>query len=269
MWKSLVLFEIRYWLRSWLLWIFLLLTAAMALWCTSSNSISVGIANCDWNAGYVIEEYYSIFALFTLLMATVFVNSSATRDFACHTDQIVFATPIRKRDYLAGRFLGATLVSAIPMLGVSFGILLAPLAPWSDGAYQRIRWSAHALGILLFALPNALFIAAILFAVAVLARSAGASFISGICILTGYSISRSYLSDLKSERVGALLDPFGSATFRVMTQYWTTADKNRLLLGFHGLMLWNRLLWIGAGLAIFAFAYRMFRFAPRMGHPEV
>jgi uncharacterized membrane protein YidH (DUF202 family) len=61
----------------------------------------------------------------------------------------------------------------------------------------------------------------------------------------------------------ALVDPFGARAFAVVTKYWTVADKNTLSISFGGLLLWNRLLWIGVGCAAFAFAYSRFSFAER------
>src|ERR1017187_2245515 len=40
-----------------------------------------------------------------------------------------------------------------------------------------------------------------------------------------------------------------------------------MVLGFQGLMLWNRLLWVGIGLLILAWAYHRFRFSPRERPP--
>jgi len=264
MWLRIYRFEVGYWLRSWLVWIFLAVMFGLSLWCCSSSEIRIGRGNCDWNAGFVIEEYCAIFSIFILLMATVFVNSAANRDFACRTDQILFSTPIRKFDYLTGRFLGSATIAFIPTLGVSLGILAAKYAPWArSGDFQGVNWHAHGAGILLFAIPNVFFIAAILFAVGMVTRSNAMSFVSGVCVLTGYVISRSYLEDLKDERIGAILDPFGVATFRFLTRYWTSVDKNRMVLGLQGLMLWNRLLWVGIGLLILGWAYHRFRFSPR------
>ena len=89
--------------------------------------------------------------VFALLMTAVFVNFAALRDFSYNTHQMMFSTPIRRRDFLFGRFLGATVVSAIPMLGVSFAILLAKYMPWADGErWEAVNWTAHLKGILLF-----------------------------------------------------------------------------------------------------------------------
>src|SRR5262249_41642857 len=57
--------------------------------------------------------------------------------------------------------------------------------------------------------------------------------------------------------------PFGARAFALITKYWTVADKNTLSAGFSGLLLWNRLLWIGVGCAAFALAYSRFSFAER------
>src|SRR5260370_12152533 len=96
---------------------------------------------------------------------------------------------MRKSDFLLGRFFGATLVSMIPMLGVSIGILLAKYMPWIEpDRWGPVAWKAHLEGILVFALPNAFIIAAILFAVAVLARNEIASFVASFIMLPGYLI---------------------------------------------------------------------------------
>jgi len=259
-------FEIRYWLRSWMLWIFTLIVAAMIFGAASSDHIQVGgaLSNTYRNAPYVIENYYAIIGLLTLLMVTAFVNSAAARDFSHNTYQIIFTTPLNRRDFLLGRFFGATLVSVIPMLGVSIGILLAKYMPWVEPErWERIIWSAHLKGILVFAVPNAFFMAAILFTIAVLARNEIVSFIGALLLLTGYGVSAALLSDIEREHIAALLDPFAIRTFALATKYWTVAEKNSISMGLSGLMLWNRLLWIAVGVLFLIFAYYRFSFAER------
>jgi ABC-2 type transport system permease protein len=87
-------FELRFWLRSWMLWIFLLIMALALFGADSTDQIVVGsvIGNTWRNAPWVIESYYAFCGLITLLMTTAFVNSAASRDFACNTSQIIFAT---------------------------------------------------------------------------------------------------------------------------------------------------------------------------------
>ena len=209
-------FEISYWLRSKMLWVFFGVIALMVFAAVSTNNVQLFIVltNTHHNAPFVISGYYGYLSLFVLLMAAAFVNSAALRDFRFNTNQIVFSTPMRRRDYLLGRFIGATLVSAIPMLGVSAGILLAKYMPWVDPVqWGPVSWTAHLHAILVFALPNALIIAAILYAVAVLARNEVMPFIAALVLLIGYIAAGVLLQDLRHEQFVIFADPFGIRTF--------------------------------------------------------
>jgi ABC-2 type transport system permease protein len=259
-------FEIRYWLKSWMLWIFLLIIGVLVFGAASTDDITLGdsLSNTFRNSPYNIQTFYSFIGLFTMIMAAAFINSAAARDFSFNTYQIVFSTPLKKSDFLLGRFLGATIVSMIPMLGVSIGFLLAKYMPWVEPErWGPVVWKAHVNGVLVFALPNAFIIAAILFAVAVLARNEIVSFIASLILLAGYGISDYLLQNVERQKLGAILDPFGIRTFAYVSRYWTVAEKNTLAAGYSGYLLWNRLLWIAVGVAFFAFAYFRFSFAER------
>jgi len=259
-------FEIRYWLRSWMLWIFLLVVGLVIGGVVSSDQIDAGfsLSNIYRNAPYAITFLYAAMGVFSVLITIAFVNFAALRDFSYNTYQMTFSTPVRRRDLLLGRFVGATLISVIPMLGVSLGILLAKHMPWVDAErWQAVSWTAHLKGILLFALPDTFLTAAILFAVAVVWRKEIASFVAVILLLTMRAVTLALLQDSQRRSLVSLLDPFGVNTFGVVTKYWTVADKNTLSASLSGLLLWNRLLWIGVGFVVFAFAYFRFSFAER------
>jgi len=260
-------FEIRYWLRSWMLWIFFFVVALLFFGASSSDQITVGgaLENTFRNAPFVIENDYSFVFLLTLLMTVAFVNSAASRDFAANTYQMVFATPLRKSAYLSGRFLGSAIIAVIPALGTSLGILVAKWMPWIDPErWGPVHWQAHLYGILVFAIPNTFFIAAIIFAIAILTRSTVTSFIGGLFLLTAYGVGQALTSDLQHETAAALLDPFALRTFGLATKYWTVAEKNTSVIGYGDhLLLLNRLIWISVGVLVFAFAYSRFRFEER------
>lgn len=259
-------FEVRYWLRSTMLWVFTAIVTLLILLALSTDQVTVGgaIGNTFRNAPFVIQQFYSIMWFITLLMTVAFVNSAASREFSANMHQILFTKPIRRMDFLLGRFFGAVVVSTIPMLGISLGALLAPLMPWVDhDRFGPVVWAAHGVSIVLFALPNTLFIAAILFTIAVLTRSTILSFIGGILLIVADAIASALTSDMQNEKLAAMLDPFGNDAFNYVTKYWTVAQRNTHVLTFDGLLLWNRLLWIAVGGAIFAFACWRFRFEER------
>ncbi|MFM7867795.1 MAG: hypothetical protein ACKPHU_26575, partial [Planctomycetaceae bacterium] len=140
------------------------------------------------------------------------------------------------------------MTATLPLLGVSLGIILAGWGPGNDpDRWGPISWSAHVWGYLLFALPNTIFLGALIFALATWFRSTIVSFLGVILLLVGYSVSASLLSDLDNQQLAGLLDPFGIRTFGLETRYWTVAEKNAQYLTLTGLMLWNRLIWLGVG----------------------
>ena len=268
MFRHILMFEIRYWLRSWILWIFFLVISASVFLATSMPdrlTLGFSLSNTHYNAPFVIQNYYAILSLFMILMSTVFVNSAAARDFSNNTYQIMFSTSMRRRDFLAGRFLGATLISVIPMLGVSAGILAARFAPWVDAdRWGAVDWMAHLRGIGVIVIPNAFLVAAIMFAIAVLARNEIVSFAGALALFVGYVITLNMLPDaVQYGKAAALLDPFGISTFGLITRYWTVAEMNTQSVGLEGLMLWNRIIWLAAGAAICAFGALRFSFTER------
>ncbi len=266
MFRHLFGFELRFWLRGLMVYVFLLIVAILIFGAMTSDDVVIGSAleNTYKNAPFVIQNFYAVMTLSTLLMTTAFVNSAATRDFQYDTHQIIFTTPLRKFDYLMGRFWGATIVAMLPMLGVSLAALIARFAPWNDPEqWGPVIASAHLNSILIFVIPNTLFIAAIIFAIATFTRSTMASFIGGLLLLVCYSIANVFTQDMENETLAILVDPFGMRAFALLTKYWTVAEKNVRSVGLSGMMLANRLIWVSVGLAIFTAAYSRFRFTER------
>ncbi len=264
-------FELRFWLRGMMVWIFMLVIAFMIGGALSSDHIRVGgaLENTYKNAPFVIQQFYAITGVLTLLMTTAFVNSAAARDFANNTNQILFSTPLKRFDFLLGRYIGAVIVSVIPIMGVSLAALVVKYMPWVDAErWGPVRWDAHLMGILVFAVPDTIFIAAVIFAIAALTRSTVLSFLGGLLLLVGAGISDALLSDLANERWGILLDPFGANAFSQIAKYWTVAEKNNVVMGLQGDLLLNRIIWVTVGLAAFAFAYFRFSFAERSAKPK-
>jgi len=101
MFINLLSFEIRYWLRSMMVWVFFFVIGAMIFGATSSDQIVVGaaVSNTYRNAPFVIQTYYALIGIFTMLMATAFVNSAAARDFQYNTHQM--SSPRRSRSSLS------------------------------------------------------------------------------------------------------------------------------------------------------------------------
>ncbi len=260
------IFEIKYWLRQPMVYIFFLINALIIFGATYSDGIVVGgsFGNIHKNAPFVIQTYYSIMSLITLLMTTSFVLASTTRDFNYNTYQIIFTTPVNRLHYLLGKFLGAILISIIPLLGISLGVIVGCMMPDMDpekiGAFSA---NAHISAILQLAIPNTLFSGAVVFMIAALTRSTIASFVGSMLLLLATGIAGAFAEDLDKEWLAILMDPYGSSTFSILTKYWTVSQKNNEILPLVGLYLYNRLLWIGISLILIAITSKVFSFTEK------
>ncbi len=259
-------FELRFWLRGMMVYVFLFIIGLLIFGATSSDNVRVGASSDSGyrNSPYAIQNFYAVASLLTALMITAFVNAAAVRDFTYQTHELLFTKPLSKPAYLMGRFWGSVTVSIIPMLGVSLGVIVASWMPWMDAdRLGKISWGAHFWGIIVFAIPNAILIAAIVFAIAAWTRSSMASFIGILVLLIGYSISQSMVRNLDNESIAMLLDPFGIRAFMLTTKYWTVAEQNSRFVTLSGGLLWNRLLWFAVSMFILALACWRFSFAER------
>jgi ABC-2 type transport system permease protein len=264
MFRTFFRFETSYWLRGFMVYVFLLVNTLLIFGATSSDNIQVGNAleNTFRNAPQVIQSFYATMGLICSLMTVAFVNSAASRDFAYQTSELIFSKPIGRGSYLMGRFWGSALIATIPLLGVSLGIIFAGWMPWNDAErWGPILWGAHVWGFLVFGLPNTIFLASIIFALATWFRSTVVSFLAVIMLLVGYSVASNLLSDLDNQKLAGLIDPLGIRTFALETRYWTVAEKNVQYVTLSGMMLWNRLIWLTAGLVILAVSCWRFSFS--------
>lgn len=259
-------FELRYWLRGMMVWVFLVVLATLFFGASASDNVTIGgaLGNTYRNAPWVIQNYYAMAGMLSLLMTTAFVASAGTREFTHNMHQIVFSAPFGKWSFLAGRYWGAALISVIPLLSVTLGSFIATFMPWNDPVrWGATPWIAHLMGFVIFAIPNTLFIAAVLFAVAVLTRSVMASFLGGLILMTGYAVAGYFMDKLENEPLAAMLDPFGMRAFALATKYWTVAEKNTLTVFPEGLILSNRLVWLAVGAAVFILCGLRFSTAER------
>jgi ABC-type transport system involved in multi-copper enzyme maturation permease subunit len=261
--RAIVAFELKYHLKAPLFYILLFVFFLLTFGAVTSDAVTMGgaVGNVNRNAPFVIMQFLLIMSIFGILTTTAFVANSVHRDFELHTDSLFFSAPMKKWQFLTGRFIGSFSVAVLVYLGVVLAIMIGSLMPWLD----KERLGPFELWPYLFALfvmvvPNLLLAGAVFFAVAALTRSLMATYASVIAFFVANGIAGAFLEDLSSETLGALLDPFGLSAFSVGTRYWTVFQKNTQLLPLEGVYLWNRLLWIGVALVILAFAFWRFQF---------
>jgi ABC-2 type transport system permease protein len=257
-------FEFRYLLRNPLLWVTAACTFALFFASRSVEGFELGSeGGLLKNAACATLRDYVLVSVFFMFVTTSFVANVIIRDDETGFGPIIRSTRITKFEYLMGRFLGAFAVAAAGMLLVPLGMWLGSIVPWADATnLGPIRLGDHLYAYFLFALPNLFIHAAIFFALATMTRSMMATYLGVIGFVSGFLLLQgSFVDQPLLRSTVALADPFGERAIGGAIRYWTIAERNVRLPDFAGLLLYNRLVWIGIAFVCLAVAYAAYRFA--------
>jgi hypothetical protein len=266
-------FEARYQLRSPLFAVATALFFLLTFGSVTVDQIQIGArGNVHVNSPFAILQTVAIMCLLGVFVVTAFVANVVIRDDETGFAPILRATRMRKRDYLIGRFLGAMAVALLLMAGVPLAIFVGSLMPWLDPEKLGPSVAGYYLyALFVYALPSLLVLGAGFFAVATATRSMMWTYVGVVAFLVLFITTRLLLRDPAYDTVAALSDPFALSALNQVTKYWTVSERNTQLPPLRGLLLYNRLLWLGASLVLFGIAYAVFRSEARgrrAGRPE-
>ena len=126
-------FELRYQLRSPLFVIACAIFFLLTFGSVTIEQIQIGgRGNVNVNSPFAILQTIGTLTVFALFVVVAFVANVVVRDDETGFAPILRATPMSKRDFLVGRFLGATFVAFLVIVAVAAGMWLGSLMPWLD-----------------------------------------------------------------------------------------------------------------------------------------
>ncbi|MBV1776213.1 hypothetical protein KSF73_10870 [Burkholderiaceae bacterium DAT-1] len=262
MWLEFFRFDLKYQLRQPLLWVSAVIFALIAFGATSSDAIQVGgsIGNVQRNAPTVIVNLMTVLSVLSMFIVTVFISGSVLRDSEFGISDMIFATPMKKRDYLIGRFAAGLLACTSIFVLVIFGMILGVKMPWVDAArVGPFSWHPYLWAMGVFILPNLLMIGSLLMLLAATTRSLIYVYVGVLAFFVLWIMAGVFTRDISNEWVAVLLDPFGVRAFARMTRYYTVAEANTTLPALTSFLLYNRVLWMGVSLALFAATVVLFK----------
>jgi aminopeptidase N len=264
MFRKIAQFEFAYQRSSPVFWVstiifFLFTFAGMTI-----DQVQIGSGgNVHANSPFAISQQHLIWTTFFMFASTAFVANVVVRDDETRFGPILRSTRITKFDYLMGRFTGAFAAAILVLLAIPLAILAGSMMPWLDQeTLGPNRFGDYAYALFLLALPNVFVMSAIFFALATMTRSMMWTYLGVVGFFILYFTATALIGQ-KPELETALAygEPFGAAAFGLVTEYWTAAERNAGNPPLAGALLWNRVIWIGIGIAFLALAYRLYRFA--------
>lgn len=262
MFREFFSFELRYQLRSPLVWVLAFAFALLAFMATTTNTVTIGegIGNVNRNAPYVILSFLGVFSTLGMLVALAFSAQPLLRDFELGTEELFFSTPMRKSSYLWGRFAAGIVIGLLVFVLTAGGMILGSLMPWLDP--QRLgpfSWGPYLWGFGIIVIPNLLFVGTLLSLLAVTTRRLLMVFLGVIAFFVLYAIAQALMVDIQYDTVASLIDPFGVEAATRAMRYWSVTERNTQLPEISGLVLMNRAIWLIIGAVMFVGAQLLFQ----------
>jgi hypothetical protein len=213
------------------------------------------------NSPIVITRMMLIVSAFFSMIISAIMGVGVLRDFEHQTESLMFVNPIKKADYLLGRFLGSFVILIFVYSGMLLGFMIGDFMPWREKE-NLLPFSLITFlhPFIFYIIPNLFFVGALFFASGTLSRRMMVVYTQGMLVFAVYLIALSFSRDLENKYIGAIFDPYAIRTVSFVTEYWSAAQQNTMLVPLEGIALWNRILWIGLGILICIFTYIRFNF---------
>lgn len=208
------------------------------------------------NSPLVIAKAMGAITGLSMIIASMIMGVPVLRDFQYDITSLIYVNPISKKNYLLGRFLGSFAVLLFIFSGVLWGMTIGEFLPWNDPSeflpFQFINYLQPFLWVVL---PTLFFGASVFFATGALSKNLMVVYTQGVVIFVLFMITKG----ITNETFQALLDPFSLTTLTKASKEWTVMDRNYLLIPVSGIMLLNKLFWLGLGILALTIGYIKFK----------
>lgn len=218
------------------------LFAANALLWWQSASVTRGWAS---NSDFYIARLCAGFAFLTAPFFTaLLMGDPVARDFRCGIDALLLSTPVRRAEYLLGKFCGAFLI-LIACYAV-YPLTLLPLQHTSVEGMIVLPWRAwpYLKHFAVFVIIPHLMIAGVLFTVGTLTRSL--KLVYGL-LVTGYAFYIGTMATLAAYGVRRiwLFDPLLFDWVNKLARGRSASEVNRLVIIYGAEVIANRAALVG------------------------
>lgn len=262
MFKEIFLFEIKYRFKRPATWAYFAILLIFGLF-VSIGGNGPASEKVFVNSPVAIATMLSTISIFGIMLSSAIMGVPVYRDIEHKTENYYFSYPITEKGYLLGRFLGSMSVLFLVSLGLHVGLIIGfaigPFAGYEEA--ERFTdfniWYYIQPTIMLY-WTNFFFAGCLFFALVSSTKKVMLAYAGGAILFITYLITLTLTQDIENKNLVSLLDPFGLGTYQNIIQYWTPEEQNTQTVPFSGMLIWNRLIWVGLGLL--ALCYTLFSF---------
>ncbi|MEQ8424826.1 MAG: aminopeptidase, partial [Cyclobacteriaceae bacterium] len=263
MWFNILKFEIQYRITRPATYIYFVILFLMSFLAISTDVVQIGggAGLVKENAPTTIATMMVVISAFFMMITSAIMGVAVLRDFEHQMESIIFTNPIRKIDYLAGRFLGSFIILLLVFSGMLWGFIAGEFMPWRDAdKLLPFNFWNYLQPFLWFVLPNIFFTGALFFISGALSRKMVTVYLQWIALFIVYQIALILTQEIDNRSLAAIMDPFALSTVNIETQYWTVNEQNANTIPIEGKVLLNRIIWIGLGIVTLIVGYFAFSF---------
>lgn len=260
--------EMNYWLKKPATYIYVGIFLLLSIFLASATAGIFDGLSVTTGSSKIVNSPAGISGLLNGLTTFIFflfpsiIGVSVYRDYKSEMHTILYSYPFTKASYLFAKFFSSFLIVMMIVLIIAFGMFIGFRLPGTNseivGSFQIM---AYVQAYFVYIIPNVLLFGAIVFGVVTFTRNIAAGFITVILLMFIQGLTEGLLGEEENRFIAALVDPFGSAATNYYTRYWTVAEQNELFLPIKGLIIYNRLLWLGVATVVFGLVFKLFTFS--------
>lgn len=260
--------EINYWFKKPAFYIYLTIFFIISLFFSAANAGIFDSITVTVGGSKIVNSPLGVYGMFNGITQLIFflfpsiIGVTIFRDYKSEMHSILYSYPFTKASYLFAKFLSGLLIVTLIVFVIGIGIVIGFRLPGTNPEIvSTFNFGSYLHAYLVYVIPNSLLFGAIVFAVVTFTRNIAAGFITIIILMFIQGLMESLLSEEENRFIAALLDPYGNASLDYYTRYWTLAEQNESVLPFKGVIVYNRLIWLGISALVFGFVYKKFTFS--------
>lgn len=257
MWYNIFKFEIKYRINRAETYVFFLFLFLFSIVGVDFIFQGVELGGVKMNSPLIIAKAMGTITGIFMILASMIMGVSVLRDFEYQIESLMYVNPIKKKDYLIGRFLGSFAVLLFVFSGVFFGMMLGEFMPWHDPKdYLEFNLFAYLYTFMTISFPILFFGASLFFVSGALSKKLTVVYTQGIIFFVIFMLTKS----ISNEFLQAILDPFSLTTISLATESWSVIEKNAQLIPFQNVLLYNKLFWLLLAVIVLGYGYKKFNF---------
>ncbi|MEM7304827.1 MAG: hypothetical protein AAF372_04810 [Pseudomonadota bacterium] len=217
-----------------------------------------GTSGYSWvNGADSIGTRALMLSILGVIVAAGVVGESLSRDKLYSTEEVVLSTGANKFILGFGRFAVTFLIIALISSLFIPGMILASLMPGiAEERLGPLVWSHYYQAMIIYMLPNLFLVSSVIYAVSARWRNQTIAFLVALALIALYTTALMMLGrDVYRHDVFqwfAMLDPYGNIAGAEHGLRQTVDQSNTEFRPLAGLLLQNRMLWVGISIFLVA-----------------